>query len=174
MSSLKVAAGSDEQTHPGDQQLFAFESDFVATLRCIPMAVRFKLDRAGIKLSLRQWSRFLRQDRQALLETQCASAGEVTSYRERVVRLVALRSGEPAKPLVEPSAALGGLAGDVPEGVFSFARASHVAPPTREDWRRLSDLQRFALIKLTRDSHDNENFVPAMREFGLVGDPPRS
>ena len=43
-----------------DTQLFAFESDFVATLRCVPMAVRFKLDRCGIKLSLRQWSRFSR------------------------------------------------------------------------------------------------------------------
>lgn len=30
-------------------------------------------------------------------------------------------------------------------------------------------LQRFALYKLTRPGHDNDNFLPAMREFGLVG-----
>ncbi len=50
-----------------DQQLFAFENDFVATLRCIPMAVRFKLDRCGIKLTLRQWSRLTHSDRTDLL-----------------------------------------------------------------------------------------------------------
>lgn len=37
---------------------FQFESDFVATLRCIPMIVRFKLDLCGVKLSLKAWSRF--------------------------------------------------------------------------------------------------------------------
>jgi hypothetical protein len=33
-------------------RLFAFEHDFFVSLRYIPMAVRFKLDRSGIKLSL--------------------------------------------------------------------------------------------------------------------------
>jgi hypothetical protein len=28
--------------------------------------------------------------------------------------------------------------------------------------------QRFALFKLTRPNHDNDNFIPAMREFGLL------
>ncbi|MBF9263330.1 conserved hypothetical protein [Paracidovorax cattleyae] len=37
---------------------FAFESDFVATLLCVPMIVRFKLDLCGVKLSLKGWSRF--------------------------------------------------------------------------------------------------------------------
>ncbi len=37
-----------------DTGMFDFESDFVASLRCIPMCVRFKLDLCEIKLSLRQ------------------------------------------------------------------------------------------------------------------------
>ncbi len=32
--------------------LFAFENDSVASLRCIPMAVRLELDRSGVKRSL--------------------------------------------------------------------------------------------------------------------------
>ena len=32
----------------------------------------------------------------------------------------------------------------------------------------LSPLQRFTLVKLSRAKHDNVNFVPAMREFGLL------
>ena len=55
-----------------------------------------------------------------------------------------------------------------PPVVASFAKSVGVSPPTARAWGELTELQRFALIKLTRDSHDNVNFVPAMREFGLV------
>ena len=64
-----------------DNQLFAFEDDFVAALRCIPMAVRLKLDRSGIKLTLRQWSRFTRSDRQILLDAPCRTFEEISEYR---------------------------------------------------------------------------------------------
>ena len=60
-----------------DDHLFAFESDFVATLRCVPMAVRLKLDRCEIKLSLRQWSRFTPEDRRRLLAAPCRTPTDV-------------------------------------------------------------------------------------------------
>jgi hypothetical protein len=163
-----VRPGSAGLPMMNENQLFAFEHDFVASLRCIPMAVRLKLDRSGIKLSLRQWSRFTAEDRRELLATACGTAGEVSAYRNRLVELVAQRTQETAKPLPEPPAALRELAGDAPATVTAYARAVDVPPPTARAWRRLSELQRFALIKLTRDSHDNVNFVPAMREFGLA------
>jgi len=151
-----------------DNHLFAFEDDFVASLRCIPMAVRLKLDRSGIKLSLRQWSRFTKGDRQALLDLPCRTAVEVAAYRERLVELVALRAKEAAKPLADPPAPLWESASAAPHIVASFAASVGVTPPSARAWGELSELQRFALIKLTRDNHDNVNFVPAMREFGLV------
>lgn len=149
-------------------QLFAFEDDFVATLRCIPMAVRLKLDRSGIKLSLRQWSRFTRDDRRELLDLPCTAGGEVSVYRERLVELVSLRAREEARALPMPVAAPWEAAGATPAVVTTYARSVGVAPPTDGQWRGLSELQRFVLIKLTRDNHDNVNFVPAMREFGLA------
>jgi hypothetical protein len=151
-----------------DNQLFAFEDDFVASLRCIPMAVRLKLDRSGVKLSLRQWSRFSRDDRRELLDAPCATAAELEAYRSRLVELVALRAREAVKPLPEPSQALRELGDDAPPVVTSYALSVGVPPPTTRQWRRLTELQRFALIKLTRDNHDNVNFLPAMREFGLA------
>ena len=39
--------------------------------------------------------------------------------------------------------------------------------PSPEQWHTLSPLQRFALLKLTREGHESANFVPAMAEFGL-------
>ena len=151
-----------------DTHLFAFEHDFVSSLRCIPMAVRLKLDRCAIKLSLRQWSRFTREDRQALLEAPCRTTEEVAAYRTDLVELVTLRARESAKPLADPPLPLWEQAAKAPPVVTAFARTVGVAPPTDAAWGELAELQRFALIKLTRDNHDNVNFVPAMREFGLV------
>ena len=150
-----------------DTHLFAFESDFVATLRCVPMAVRLRLDRCAIKLSLRQWSRFTREDRQKLLEAPCHSRVEIEAYGANLVELIALRAREVAKPLADPPAPLWEVASEAPVVVTRFAKSLGVTPPSNAAWRALAELQRFALIKLTRDHHDNINFVPAMREFGL-------
>lgn len=79
-----------------DRRLSAFESDFVATLRCVPMAVRFKLDRCGIKLSLRRWGRFATAERKLLLLAPCAAPVEVESYRNTLTDLIALRACGPA------------------------------------------------------------------------------
>lgn len=147
-------------------ELFAFESDFVDSLRCIPMAVRFKLDRVGIKLTLRQWSRLGRDDRQRLLDLPCGTEAESAAYRGALVKLVADRCGETAKPLCEPSPEEW-REPTTPEQVRSFADRLGVDPPASAEWARLSDLRRFALLKLSRDNHDNVNFLPAMREFGL-------
>lgn len=151
-----------------DTQLFAFESDFVATLRCIPMAVRFKLDRCGIKLSLRQWSRFTRDDRQTLLIRPCDGHAEVEAYRAALADLVALRANEIAKPLAEPPCGQWEDRCQVAPVVVGYARGLGVPPPSRQEWAALRPLQRFVLVKLTRDNHDNVNFIPAMREFGLA------
>jgi hypothetical protein len=39
---------------------------------------------------------------------------------------------------------------------------------TTEAWASLTILQRFALIKLSRSSHENKNFLPALQEFKLL------
>jgi hypothetical protein len=150
-----------------DTQLFAFEQDFVATLRCIPMAVRLKLDVCGIKLSLRQWSRFAAVERSGLLLSPCSTPAEIAAYRAALVALVAARANEAAKPLLEPPCGQWDDAAQVPPRVTEFARSRGLAPPSRDGWRQLTRLQRFALIKLTRDNHDNVNFAPAMQEFGM-------
>jgi hypothetical protein len=151
-----------------DTQLFAFESDFVATLRCIPMAVRLKLDVCEIKLTLRQWSRFARSDREALLTMPCGSRAEVEAYRAEVVHLVVSRAGEAAKPLTEQAWRHWERPDRIPTAVADYAMSLGLAPPSVSQWAALTPLQRFVLIKLTRDNHDNVNFVPALQEFGLA------
>jgi len=148
--------------------IFQFEQDFAGSLRCIPMAVRFKLDRCGVKLSLRQWSRFGPEERDRMLRLACERREEIEAYRRELEELIQLRSTQPAQYLPIEGEPLWADAGRVPEQVVQFAAQVQVSPPSGSQWAALSPLQRFTLIKLSRAKHDNVNFVPAMREFGLL------
>lgn len=151
-------------------ELFAFESDFVATLRCIPMAVRFKLDLACIKVTLRQWSRFTLADRSGLLTWPCMTAQDIENYRTRLVTMIADRTGEQAKQIPLDPAPEWAMTKVAPPCLAAYARDVGARPPTQHQWSTLTPLRRFTLLKLSRDGHDNINFVPALREFGLVPD----
>lgn len=154
--------------------LFAFESDFVATLRCVPMAVRFKLDRVGIKLTLRQWSSFTDAVRRALLLTPCESPDEQQDYRAMLEAMVCEATGETAHPLPATDVLMWDEPDGPPPAIIAFAETAGAPPPSAGDWLRLADLERFVLAKLSRHNHDNVNFIPAMREFGLLAAPQAS
>lgn len=146
-------------------KVFAFESDFAGSLRCIPMAVRLKLDLVGIKLSLRQWSQLQQEQRAELLETDCA---EVLEAYRKLVEAMLVSTGGKIERIDAADGAVWSEFADVPEVVVQQAADKNVPAPTPAQWRRLTDVQRFALIKLTRPGHENENFVPAMQEFGVL------
>lgn len=133
------------------------------------MAVRFKLDRCGIKLSLRQWSGLTADDRRGLLLAPCHTAAEMDAYRAGLLALVAERTHSQAQPLAAPPEALWEQASRTPAAIRAFAGEVGVPAPSDEDWARLTQLQRFALLKLSRDNHDNINFIPALKEWGLIG-----
>jgi hypothetical protein len=147
--------------------MFRFEADFAQSLRCIPMCVRLKLDLCGIKLTLRQWSRLNVADRRWLTEHPCDSHIEASALRTSLAALIAKRTSEtilyiPVEPAPEWSD------GErVPAEVQAKARTVGLPILSQQQWSDLTNLQRFALIKLTREGHESANFLPAMREFGL-------
>lgn len=166
-----MSAMSIESPAPVEEMIFEFERDFAGSLRCIPMIVRFKLDQCGVKLSLRQWSRFNHDDRAELVARPCMSSEQIADYRDLLVRLIETRANEAAIHLpVDTDPAWADLR-KVPERVIHCTANLGLPLPNPEAWRTLSPLQRFALFKLTRPGHDNDNFEPAMLEFGLLGAP---
>ncbi|EDX84494.1 conserved hypothetical protein [Synechococcus sp. PCC 7335] len=146
---------------------FEFEQDFVGSLRCIPMVVRHHLDTCGVKLKLEHWNHFTQAERQALVDWPCQSEDEAQLYREKLQALITAQTGVPAKTLaVQPQPPWMDLS-TIPEQVRNrFAQQG--IPLTLKQWTELTELQRFALIKLSRPSHENKNFMPAVKEFGLV------
>ncbi len=146
---------------------FEFEQDFVGSLRCIPMIVRHHLDTCGVKLKLEHWNHFSQADRQALVDWPCQSEAEAQRYKEKLQALITSQAGAPAKTLATQPHPPWADSSIVPEAVRAKFAEQRV-PLTLEQWAALSELQRFALIKLSRPSHENQNFMPAVKEFGLV------
>ena len=148
------------------QRFFQFENDFVASLRCIPMQVRLKLDTCGVKLKLNHWHQFTQAERQVLTQMSCTTPEESKVYRNFLQNLLQEKTGSMAKELpIDPNPP---WLDDtkIPLEVQQKAREFELAI-TLEQWKNLTPLKRFALIKLSRPSHENKNFLPALAEFGL-------
>jgi hypothetical protein len=151
----------------GMTQFFQFEADFVDSLRCIPMQVRFKLDTCGVKLKLPHWNHFTPAERQSLLDLPCDTEADIQAYRSLLHRLVQLHDNElPSDMPIEPYPAWMDET-TIPESVQEKGQELGV-PLELAQWQSLTPLQRFVLIKLSRSQHENKNFLPALHEFCLV------
>ncbi|MGB3765614.1 MAG: nitrate reductase associated protein [Phormidesmis sp.] len=146
---------------------FEFEQDFVGNLRCIPMTVRHSLDTCGVKLKLEHWNQFTQAERQDLVNWPCSTNSEAQTYRDKLQVLITEKMGQPAKTLEVSENPPWQSQSEIPEQVQQKFQAQSV-PLSLDQWTALSELQRFALIKLSRPSHENNNFLPALKEFGLV------
>ncbi len=149
------------------QHFFQFETDFVESLRCIPMQVRLKLDTCGVKLKLTHWHQLSQQERQVLTQMSCSTPEESKIYRDFLQNLLQEKTGtkageiaiDPHPPWIDAT--------HIPADVKQKAAEFNLSL-TQQQWQSLSIAQRFALIKLSRPSHENKNFLPALKEFGIV------
>ncbi|MFZ9462529.1 MAG: nitrate reductase associated protein [Vulcanococcus sp.] len=145
---------------------FAFEADFVDDLRCIPMAVRRKLDLAGIKLKLVHWHGLEQQERQRLLTWADDPAAIAALHDWLLQRSHQLPEG-PAKPL-EPARGCDWQQGEqVPEVLAAACRQLELSLRPGA-WGELQELQRFALVKLSHPGHEHRNLPRALQEFAVV------
>ncbi len=146
---------------------FEFEADFVESLRCIPMQVRYKLDTCGIKLKLDHWHAFSQTERQAIVAQPCTTPTQIQECHSLIQNLVQHHTGSPAAELPVEAEPAWLQTAEVPEALLTKAQAAGVAIAP-EQWAGLTPLQRFALLKLSRPSHESRNFVPALQEFHLA------
>lgn len=146
---------------------FQFEADFVDSLRCIPMQVRFKLDTCGIKLKLADWTYFSEAERQTIVEQPCTTTTEIQFYRQQLQSLVQKHTGSLPKDLLIETNPQWMDSTNIPLNLQQKAQEVG-ATLTVQQWQALTPLQRFALIKLSRPSHENKNFYPALKEFDLL------
>lgn len=131
------------------------------------MQVRYNLDTCGVKLKLEHWNHFSAEQKQALVDRPCNTPSEAEAYRDQLQAWVTEQTGAPAKtlPIEDQPAWLDGSV--IPVDVVAKATECELVI-SKPQWESLTPLQRFALIKLSRPSHENRNFLPAAKEFSLV------
>ena len=149
-----------------ETRFFAFESDFVDSLRCIPMIVRYKLDTCRVKLQLSDWVRFNFDEKDFLAEMPCHTPDEIEMYAEYVNELVWKYTSSVPSPLKNLDPAWTHM--HVPAEVCEKAQEWNCPVISAGQWMALDELERFALVKLSRSGHEGRNFPRAMAEFGLA------
>ena len=149
-------------------EYFQFEEDFMEdNIRCIPMVVRFKMDAAGIKLKLAEWSRFYPSERIQLALLPAGNSTELKMYFIFLSDLIKKHTGNMATLLhIDPRPAWQNLQ-QVPAMIIEKSEELQLDISVNQ-WRNLTSIQRFALLKLCRPGHENENFPKAAAEFGIM------
>jgi len=147
-------------------EYFQFEEDFVEdNIRCIPMVVRCKMDIVGIKLSLAAWVRFTPQEKDALAQMHVATPNEIIAYDQYLCGLILNHTGETAARIQSKDFKWNQqheVPAELKNKASEFGWSISLA-----QWKTLSNLQRFALLKLCRPGHENRNFPIAVKEFRL-------
>jgi hypothetical protein len=150
-------------------QYFKFEEDFVEdNVRCIPMIVRFKLDACGIKLKLSEWCKMSAGQRTCLADLACDTTIEVATYSEYLCQLIRSLTNEDATELNVDHNPQWAQLTEVPVILIQKVKELNLSLSLAQ-WKGLTTLERFALVKLSAASHESKNFPKAMQEFNLVG-----
>jgi len=141
---------------------FAFEQDFVGGWRCIPLCLRRKLDLAGIKLKLGHWNALEHQERQLLVDWPDDPAS-LEAMADHIRQLTAPMAEGMAKNLA-PARDEPWQAGSSPPADLASSSEALGQPLSPQLWAQLSELERFALAKLSRPGHDHHNLRAALEE----------
>ena len=168
MKELKKRSSHSEVIYIAGIEYFNFEKDFVErNIRCIPMIVRFKMDKAGIKLKLAEWNKFGLEERIELATLPCSNSEDAKRYHNFLVGLIGKNTGKESTGLDIDHNPAWADTDKLPDMLVEKLKEYNwnISP---EQWKCLSDLQRFALLKLCRPGHESKNFPKAMKEFGLI------
>jgi hypothetical protein len=147
---------------------FRFEGDIHATLDCVPLTVRRKLDLAGLKISLEGWQALPFAERLALCHLPVDTDADLIAYRD-VMRGFCEQAGVPLKPLenVDPRLWRGSTVPSIVRGRLDANRLQL----SDEDWRELDEETRYSLVKLADPKRNPAKLPWLMAELGLAPEP---
>jgi hypothetical protein len=165
---IKVKTNPSEFKNLKGIEYFQFEEDFMEdNIRCIPMIVRLKLDEVGVKLKLSAWCKFHPEERTALAALPIATAADQKDYKRFLGKLISKSTSNSATELPIDQSPAWKDTRQVPH-ILSEKSAEFNLNISVFQWQNLTDLKRFALLKLCRPGHENKNFYKAVLEFDLV------
>jgi hypothetical protein len=143
---------------------FKFEEDMRRSLACVPMSVRRKLDRVGVKVGLKQWQALGHGERMAICHLPADHEDERETLKLFITEAVERVCGEKPTTLVEAQRAIADPPRILPA---DLAQSAHKAGVTLDQaaWERLDQDERYALIKLGGGAKHSHNLAAALAEF---------
>ncbi len=139
------------------------KEDEYVTLTFLPMAMRYKLDRVGFKLHLKQWQAFPKEARQALLALPCESPANGVDFTLRLRALTQEHIGEDLEPL---PARLSAEATETPEELRTKLLA--MGFDLRGDfWKQASAYSRYLLTKVGLSSKSTHHLTLLAQALNL-------
>ena len=149
--------------------MFNFEVESSENLKFIPMVVRFNLDRFGLRISLEQWQMLPLEDRALLARFPVDDDIAIEpNFDHALFEMLRTHANVEPEWFTPDEAPAWRNTDSVPEGIANQATLANVGTPTPAQWARLDGLQRYVLAKLSRKPEGNHDFIPAMKEFGLL------
>ncbi len=112
---------------------FNFEEDIYCSLDCVPMTVRRKLDRIGLKVGLAQWQALGQGERLAACHLPADQPEECEAIRTFIIEAVKRVSGVEPKELPAVQRLTAEPPREVPSSLVADARSTGVAL-TQEMW----------------------------------------
>jgi hypothetical protein len=149
-------------------RIFSFERELYATLDLVPLAVRRRLDLAGLKISLAGWQALPDVDRRALADAAASGVDDdasVTAFAE-TLRAAAARAGVTLAHLPLPAGHWPWRGPTVPP-VLGARLVELQATLDDATWSSLSDEDRYVLLKLADAKREHERLRAALVELGL-------
>ncbi len=145
---------------------FKFEDEMHESLQCVPMAVRRKLDRVGLKIGLEQWKSLDRGERLAICHLPVDSAEECDALGVFLREAMKRRFGVEPKSLTDAQRASAEPPASPPARVVAHARATGF-DLNAGAWSRLDGDERFALLKMGDAETSSHNLGAALKEFSV-------
>ncbi|MDB5108369.1 MAG: nitrate reductase associated protein [Candidatus Binatus sp.] len=145
---------------------FKFEDEMHESLQCVPMAVRRKLDRVGLKVGLEHWKSLDRGERLAICHIPTESSEEREALATFIREAMHRRFGIEPKQLGDAQRASAEPPTIPPTQLVDRARGAGFKLDELI-WSRLDGDERFALMKMGADSKPSHNLGAALKEFGL-------
>jgi hypothetical protein len=145
---------------------FKFEDDMHESLQCVPMAVRRKLDRVGLKIGLEQWKALDLGERLAICHIPTDSGEECDALAFFIRETMTRRFGVEPKKLSDAARASAEPPATPPNQLVGHARelGFNLSGPV---WARLDADERFALVKMGDLATPSHNLAGALKEFGV-------
>lgn len=144
---------------------FAFETEIDEALGFMPLALRYRLDRAGLKASLAAWQALAPEARWRLFDAPAASDADVEAFA-RALRSALAEVGHAPRELPRPPSPPPWRLGDALDDARRWAAELGLTlDPAR--WVTLDDVEAYALYRLATSRKNPEAFRAALGEFGL-------